>query len=98
MQAIHISGELNASSVPERLRESAHWFGDGSEVVLDLAAVEHADSAGVALLLDWLRQARAANVGLTFVNAPAQMRAIIDFCALDAILPLHADNRGRHDA
>lgn len=91
MQPIHISGELNTASVPERLRESAHWFSDSGEVMVDLADVQHADSAGVALLLDWLRQARAAEVTLTFHNTPAQMRAIINFCALGDILPLSAD-------
>lgn len=88
---IAVSGELNATSAARRLRESVHWFADGGEIIIDLAAVEHADSAGVALLLEWLRQARAAHADLSFHNPPVQMRAIIDFCALGDILPLTSD-------
>lgn len=88
MTSIRISGELNADSVPARLRESTRWFEPGATVAVDLADVTRADSAGVALLLDWLRQARAAQAELTFRNPPAQMLAIIDFCALGEIIPL----------
>lgn len=89
MNAIEITGSLDADNVPARLRESENWFDSGSDVVIDLAGVTRADSAGVALLLDWLRQAHSAQIGLTFQNPPPQMRAIIDFCALGAIIPLH---------
>lgn len=90
--AIHISGELDAANVPIRLHESKAYFASGHDVVIDLAGVTRADSAGVALLLDWLRQARAAQVRLTFANAPTQMRSIIDFCSLGDVIPIHADD------
>ena len=88
MEAVHISGELDADSVPARLRESEHYFVPGQDTVIDLSGITRADSAGVALLLDWLRQAKAAQASLTYRNAPAQMRAIIDFCALGDVVPL----------
>jgi len=88
MTCIPLEGELNADSVPARLRESATWFNADAEIIIDLDKVTRADSAGVALLLDWLRQAQAAHTRLTFKNPPAQMLAIIDFCALQQIIPL----------
>lgn len=87
-EAVYISGELDAANVPQRLRESEDWFRAGQETAIDLGGVERADSAGVALLLEWVRSARAANATLVFENAPAQMRAIIDFCALNDVIPL----------
>lgn len=86
--AVRISGELDAQSVPCRLRGSENWFTAGHETAIDLSGVARADSAGVALLLEWMRQARAQQATLTFHNAPAQMRAIIDFCALKDVIPL----------
>lgn len=88
MKTISISGELDTDNVPDRLRESAQWFHGTQAIAVDLAGVTRADSAGIALLLEWLRQAHAANAGLSFHNAPAQMHAIIDFCALGDVIPL----------
>ncbi|ROO27141.1 sulfate transporter [Salinisphaera orenii MK-B5] len=83
-----VSGELDAETAPRRLRDSEHWFDRGAETVIDLSGVTRVDSAGVALLLAWVRDARAAGASLRFVNAPAQMRAIIDFCALNDVIPV----------
>lgn len=88
METIRITGELNAASVPERLRESAGWFAAGDSVTIDLAGATRADSAGVALLVEWLRQARAAHTALQFHNPPPQIRAIIDFSALADVIPI----------
>jgi len=87
-ELVHLSGELDAGTVPRRLRESENWFEDGEETIIDLSGVTRADSAGVALLLEWVRDAQQNNASLSFVNAPAQMRAIIDFCALNDVIRL----------
>lgn len=83
---LRVEGELDASNVPARLRQSANWFERGQETVIDLGGVTHSDSAGVALLLEWIRDAQAAEATLRFVNAPSQMRAIIDFCGLNDVI------------
>lgn len=87
-----VAGALTASRVPELLRESKQWFASGQDLVLDLSAVTQADSAGVALLLDWTRQARRQQVRLHLNNIPEQMQAIIDFCALGDILGLSSNS------
>ena len=86
---VQLTGELDAETVPRRLRESENWFVHGEETVIDLSGVERVDSAGVALLLEWVRDAHANHASLSFINAPAQMRAIIDFCALNDVIRLH---------
>ncbi len=91
---VRISGELDAVSVPRRLRKSEDWFAPGRETAIDLSGVARADSAGVALLLDWMRQAREQDATLSFHNAPRQMRAIIDFCALKDVIPLATSTSG----
>ena len=85
---IKISGELGAQSVPGLLRDTQGWFDGGSRIDVELANVTRADSAGVALLLDWWRQAQVHNTQIHYKNAPQQMLAIIDFCALEDVLPL----------
>lgn len=85
---LSVTGELSAESVPGLLRETRDWFRDGGDLAVDLAGVTRADSAGVALLLDWLRSARSAGTTIRYQNPPAQMLDIIRFCALEEILPL----------
>jgi phospholipid transport system transporter-binding protein len=87
---VQVAGSLDFASVPARLRESSGWFKahDAGLTRVDLGGVIRADSAGVALLLEWIRDAEQAGAKLQFTNAPAQMRAIIDFCALGDVIPL----------
>ncbi len=53
-----VGGELTFQTVPGLYRESAGWFAGEGELVIDLAAVTRADSAGLALLVEWLKRAR----------------------------------------
>lgn len=42
----------------------------GSSVEVDCAGVTHADSSGLAVLLDWMREATRAGYSLRFANLP----------------------------
>lgn len=88
---LRVDGELDGENVPARLRQSADWFGRDQETIIDLGGVTHSDSAGVALLLEWTRDAQISGGTLRFINAPPQMRAIIDFCGLNDIIPVACD-------
>lgn len=85
---IRLSGRLSTETVPYVLEKSENWFRDHPAVTVDLSAVQSSDSAGVALLLEWLRQARESDCRLRYLNLPRQMQAIVDFGELDEILPL----------
>lgn len=65
-------------------------LGGQQRMEIDLSAVSRADSAGVALLLAWTRQARRDGATIRFVNIPAQMRAIAAACGVESILPFQA--------
>jgi phospholipid transport system transporter-binding protein len=48
----------------------------GSEALqIDLAGVTHSDSAGMAVLIDWLAQATRAGRNVSFTNIPPGIRA-----------------------
>ena len=72
-----VSGQLVFDTVPELYAASRGWFGGPGEVVLDLGAVTQADSAGLGLMIEWLRMARAAGRSIRFVNIPSQMQVLI---------------------
>ena len=56
--------------------------------MFDLAGVERADSAGLALLIEWMRRARRAGRPVRFLNLPPQMLEIARAASLDRVLPL----------
>lgn len=85
-----LSGNLDFDSVPKLLGESASLFkADGEEAIhVDLAAVSQVNSGGVALLLQWLRDAKAAKREIHYQNAPEQLRALAKFGGVADILSL----------
>jgi len=85
---LRVSGELNFESVAELWRATGPLFATDPPTRIDLGGVSHANSAGVALLVEWMAQTRRRQRELVFLNVPAQMRAIIQVADLDAVLPL----------
>ncbi|MFV2060495.1 MAG: lipid asymmetry maintenance protein MlaB [Gammaproteobacteria bacterium] len=82
-------GHLDADSIPELLVQTQPFNELKNEtVIIDLKAVTHSSSAGIALLLEWLRQANNINLELQFVNMPVKMKAIVEICGLSDILPI----------
>jgi phospholipid transport system transporter-binding protein len=59
-------------------------------VEIDLSGVEAANSAGLALLLEWLDMAHARGVCLTYRGIPDSLERIADFSNIRSLLPLAA--------
>ncbi len=74
-----VSGELNFATVGALSTE----FTQPPKVV-DLCDVTRTDSAGLALLIEWLKQSKEAPI--TFRNMPAQMVSLATVCGVQDIL------------
>ncbi len=85
---LRIHGELSFASVPALQRATAgHIERAASPLLIDLGAVQRADSAGLALLMDWLRQGQRRGLEVRFTGMPAQLVAIARASGLDKLLP-----------
>ncbi len=82
-----ISGPLRFDSVPVLWKTSLGLINGASPLVLDLGKVTRADSAALALLLEWMREARRRKLEIQFKNIPEQMLAIARASRLDHLLP-----------
>jgi len=82
-----LTGDLNFSTVPALRAEPDFKATDHSRISIDLAGVTRSDSAGLALLIEWLRESERLGKSITFMNMPVQMRSIARVCGLDGILP-----------
>lgn len=72
-----LRGALTFETVPSLYKESAVWFEGTGDLTLDLTQVTNTDSAGLALLVEWLRRARDAKRSLRFINVPAQVQTLM---------------------
>jgi phospholipid transport system transporter-binding protein len=88
-----VSGDLVFETVPELLEQGRALLDTGVDagvtgIELDFNGVTRADSAGLALLIEWMRSARRLRLNIVFRNVPEQMLAIARVSGVDGILPL----------
>lgn len=81
-------GELSFATVPALMAESASLFSAGGDVTLVLDQVERIDSAGLALMVSLLRQARERGQALDLQSVPEQMLGLARVGGVDHILTL----------
>lgn len=82
-----LSGELGYGTVSALLAAGSRAFAPHAAVEVDLASVTRCDSAGVALLLEWVRGAGARGARIAFRNLPAGLLAIASISDADELLP-----------
>lgn len=83
-----LSGVLDAITAPALLKQSVERFSsaEGAELQIDLGGVSESDSAGLALLLEWLRVARHRKQQVHFANLPAQIAALARISEVEELL------------
>jgi phospholipid transport system transporter-binding protein len=86
-----ISGPMTFATVTELRREGRRALrAGGSNVVFDLGRVDPSDSAGLALLVDWLAWSAVHGRQLRFENLPESLRAL---AVISDVLPMVATAR-----
>ena len=86
-----VTGQLTFQSVPQFLAHTDKWLQGGSgKVTVDMHGVTLADSAGLALLIEWLQLARSAKREIVFTNMPEQMRDLVRVNGLQEVFRLPA--------
>ena len=84
-----IEGELSKFTVPSIVQDANRLIqGSSQDLLIDLEAVTHTDSAGLALLLEWMSLAHQKALQIHFRNLPPQLLKIAEVSDLDDILPL----------
>lgn len=81
-----ISGVLGFSTVADILEDSKELFEDYSVIKVDFSGVTESDSAGLALLLEWVNWAKHYVREIRYLNIPAQIRAIARISEVDELL------------
>ena len=78
-------GHLDKEHVAALWTQGQQVFAGRARVELDLAAVEHCDSAGMALLIDWLRAAAVNEQELVLLQVPGQILELASLVELEGL-------------
>jgi phospholipid transport system transporter-binding protein len=82
-----LGGELSFHTAGAALEESKGLFSGHEAIEIDLAGITRADSAGLALLLEWVNWAHSNDRRLRFRNLPAQILCIAEISEVEDMLP-----------
>lgn len=81
-----LAGEMTFATAEQVLRESEDLFAEYPHIQVDLSAVTRADSAGLALLLEWITWANHNIREIRFVHIPERINAIAQTTEVDHLL------------
>jgi len=81
-----VIGTLGFTTVTPLLPLGAHAIEQGHAALIDLSAVTGSDSAGLALLIEWLSVARGAGRALRYENIPTQLHQLARLSDVDALV------------
>lgn len=81
-----VYGALNADTATDLLKRSEAAFKGATTLEIDLANVPEGDSAGLALMIEWLRLAKQRNQQITFQNVPEPIAALARISEVEKLL------------
>ncbi len=84
-----LEGNISKTSVPELVESGWDMLSQsksGGALVVDLSRVSRADSAALAMLLEWMRRAQQRSIRLRFEHFPKDLVGLASVCGVDQIL------------
>jgi phospholipid transport system transporter-binding protein len=84
---LRVDGALDFVTVGPLLAQGAALMPRSGQLRIDLGGVESANSAGLALLLEWMDLAQARGVDLRYLDMPESLTRIAAFSNLGTLLP-----------
>ncbi len=77
-----IKGELSFATINKSTLNALKFQRTTSAITIDLQKISKIDSAGLALLIEWIKFARAQQTELQFTNIPGQLTALANLSYL----------------
>lgn len=85
---LRVSGAITFTNAARALAHLPQAPRAGTPLAIDLAALENADSATLAVLIAWLATTRARGGELRYLRAPQGLRNLAHLCDVDGLLGL----------
>jgi len=81
-----LKGEMNFDTAEQILRQSEAPFEEHTQIEIDLSGVTDSDSAGLALLLEWVTWATHSVREIRFIGLPDRVMAIAKTTEVERLL------------
>ena len=85
-----------AGNLWEQSRDGLDGLNGKEVLTIDLGEVTEVDSAGLALLLEWIRSARQKDLSLRLMHLPDKLLALARISEVENLLGIHPE--GRHSS
>ncbi len=81
-----LAGALDFNNAPQALTDVGDIISRESALIVDLADITEANSAGLALLLEWTGMAKRNGHQLELINIPSSLQQLADVCQVDSLI------------
>jgi len=78
-----VDGDLTFASIDKHTVKSFAFLKSAKEVNIDLSKVNNTDSAGLALMIEWIKFCRHNRIHLSFKNIPEQLLTLAKLSGFD---------------
>jgi phospholipid transport system transporter-binding protein len=78
-----VNGDLTFASIDKKTVKSFDFLNTSKLVTIDLSHVACTDSAGLALMIEWIKYTRQHRIQLRFKNIPEQLRNLAKLSGFD---------------
>jgi phospholipid transport system transporter-binding protein len=78
-----IDGDLTFATIDKQTLKSFSFLKAAKEITIDLSGVACTDSAGLALMIEWIKYSRHNRTQLHFKNIPEQLLNLAKLSGLD---------------
>lgn len=89
-ELVFLSGDLTFATINKKTVRLIDFKMIQHEVVIDLAEIKNSDSAGLALIIEWLKISKTGQAQLRFKNIPQQLLTLAKLSGFD-LSPYFAD-------
>ena len=78
-----VTGDLTFACIDKKITRSFDFLSTADSITVDLSQVTHADSAGLTLLIEWIKEARNRKTVLKLNNIPDQLLTLAKLSGFD---------------
>ena len=81
-----VNGTINFETALAFREKGDRWIDKQEDIIVDFQAVNHCNSAGLALMTAWMRHAKRLGKPIRFINVPSTLQVIANVCGMVEIL------------
>ncbi len=80
---VAVDGDMTFSGIDKKVSTAFEFLTQSKQITVDLSGVMNADSAGLALLIEWIKFARSKRVQFKIKNVPNQILNLAKLSGLE---------------